>query len=74
MKVRMAPTAIPLNTQRKITIASDAWKCQARKEMDTGAAFCTEKMTTKTMIISAMIAFTMISSFLIFCPSSGELP
>jgi hypothetical protein len=58
--VRMEPTMIPLNTQRKMMIAREAWNCQKRKEMDTGAAFCTEKTATIRIMIIATAMLTMV--------------
>jgi hypothetical protein len=57
--VRMEPTIIPLNTHRKMMMAREAWNRQKRKEIDTGAAFCTENMATINTIIKATMILAM---------------
>ncbi|OHE59605.1 MAG: hypothetical protein A2Z47_11360 [Thermodesulfovibrio sp. RBG_19FT_COMBO_42_12] len=61
----IAPVIIPLNTERNITIASDASNFQKRKVMATGIAFCTENIDTITTIINnRIIVDTVIPPFL----------
>ena len=45
----------PANAERNITIAKDPSNFQNKKEMDTGAAFCTENVAINNMIINASI-------------------
>ena len=58
--VRIEPTIIPLNTHRKMMMAREAWNCQKRKEIATGAAFCTENMATINTIIKATMMLAMV--------------
>ena len=58
--VRIEPTIIPLNTHRKMMMAREAWNCQKRKEIATGAAFCTENMATINTIIKATMILAMV--------------
>jgi hypothetical protein len=65
--VSAEPTTMPHSKHRKKLIARDAWKCQKRKEIETGAAFCTEKRATiKTMIMA-------ITRLIIFLPPQFPL-
>jgi len=58
--VRMEPTIMPLNTQRKMMMAREAWNCQKKKEIDTGAAFCTENRATINTIIKTTMILAMV--------------
>ncbi|MGD9577514.1 MAG: hypothetical protein AB7Y74_04615 [Syntrophorhabdus sp.] len=60
----MTPTITPLNTHKKITRARDAWNFHAKKEIETGSAFCAENTETITIII---IAITMLTIFITLC-------
>src|SRR5512146_512601 len=52
---RVMPAIMPLRTDSAITIASDASKCQERKETATGPAFWTENRTTTHSVITPII-------------------
>jgi hypothetical protein len=68
--VRTAPIIIPLSTHRKMIIARDAWNCQTRKEIATGAAFCTEKIETiKIMIIAIMMLIMVCDPLFFYLPT-----
>jgi len=44
----------PAKTDRRITIASDASKCNDRNVTETGVAFCREKIATTAAIMIMM--------------------
>lgn len=60
----MTPIIIPLNTHKKITMASDAWNFHTKKEIETGSAFWAEKTETIKIII---MAITMLTIFITLC-------
>ena len=69
--VRIEPTIIPLKTQRKMMMAREAWNCQKRKEIATGAAFCTENMATINTIIKATMILAMVPPSCFFTYNRG---
>ena len=66
----------PVNAERNITIAKDAWNFQKRKTMETGKAFCAENTATTVMINSASIntlILPLLRSFYMIIPQKLNL-
>jgi hypothetical protein len=45
------PMTMPVRTERSMTTARDASKCQDKKVTEIGMAFCTEKTATREIMI-----------------------
>jgi hypothetical protein len=56
------PAIMPARKKSSAITARDASKCEDRNEMETVAAFCTEKVPTMTITITTRIMVTIFSS------------